>query len=220
MTDDEVKYDTLTERVFARNSGRAIEQRAEQGWELVSQTELALFRTQLDYRKPKSKHAWLLWGIPAGVVAVGLTILIVVALVSGAGDDSVEAVKPSERPTSSATARPSVESTKSTRAPAEPTVAPAEPVVSTVLDETYAAQHLSLSWEARMQYGGTVHWIMDRITTANADGTFTFKIGATVNSADGGEVNAIIEGDVGGTNEAPVILDSILYTDTGEIIEY
>ena len=31
---------------------------------------------------------------------------------------------------------------------------------------------------------------------------------------------ATIEGDVGGTSDTPVIIDSIMYTDTGEVINY
>lgn len=88
------------------------------------------------------------------------------------------------------------------------------------LSEVNAAQFLALAWEDKMTYGGTVHWIADRITTANEDGTFTFKIGATVTNEYGTEFHATIEGDVGGTNEAPVILDSILYNDAGEIVNY
>lgn len=89
-----------------------------------------------------------------------------------------------------------------------------------VLDEINAAQFLAYAWEARFTYGGTVHWIADRITTNNGDGTWTFKIGATVKNEYGTKMRATIEGDVGGTNDAPVILDSILYTDSGEIISY
>lgn len=98
----------------------------------------------------------------------------------------------------------------------EKTQAPAD----NTLDEVTAAQHLALAWEDRMTYGGTVHWIVDRITTVNEDGTFTFKIGATIENAYGNKSGATIEGDVGGTTAAPEILDSIMYTDTGEVINY
>lgn len=88
------------------------------------------------------------------------------------------------------------------------------------LDDVYAAQFLALAWEDRMIYGGTVHWIADRITTPNDDGTYTFKIGATLKNGYGTEYSGTIEGDVGGTNDAPVILDSIMYTDAGETFDY
>lgn len=95
-----------------------------------------------------------------------------------------------------------------------------EEPASPALDETTAAQHLAYAWEDLLPYGGSVHWIMDRITTENADGTYTFKIGATVINEYGTKVSGTVEGDVGGTTENPVILDSILYLNTGEIIEY
>lgn len=88
------------------------------------------------------------------------------------------------------------------------------------LDDVYAAQYLAFAWEDRMIYGGTVHWIADRITTANDDGTYTFKIGATLKNAHGTKYHGTIEGDVGGTNDAPVIIDSIMYTDAGETVDY
>ncbi|MGM7680091.1 PASTA domain-containing protein [Microbacterium sp. A94] len=96
-----------------------------------------------------------------------------------------------------------------------------EPVApSTTLGDIEAAQYLALAWEDRFVYGGTVHWIVDRITTANEDGTYTFKIGATITNAYGTEYSGTIEGDVGGTSDAPVILDSIMYTDAGEVVNY
>ncbi|MBP1325319.1 hypothetical protein JOF28_000551 [Leucobacter exalbidus] len=98
--------------------------------------------------------------------------------------------------------------------------AAAAPDTRPVLDEITAAQFLALAWEERFLYGGTVHWIVDRITTANEDGTYTFKIGATFKNEYGTKMKATIEGDVGGTTAAPVILDSILYTASGEILNY
>ena len=91
---------------------------------------------------------------------------------------------------------------------------------SNELDEVTAAQFLALSWEQRFIYGGNVHWIADRISTANDDGTWTFKIGVKLENAYGNEYGGTIEGDVGGTRDAPTIIDSILYTDTGEVIDY
>tara|TARA_R110002051_G_scaffold1853_2_gene10159 strand:- start:341 stop:1048 length:708 start_codon:yes stop_codon:yes gene_type:complete len=88
------------------------------------------------------------------------------------------------------------------------------------LDEVTAAQFLALAWEDRFIYGGDVHWIVDRISTANDDGTWTFKIGVTLENAFGNKYEGVIEGDVGGTRSAPTIIDSILYTDTGEVINY
>lgn len=95
-----------------------------------------------------------------------------------------------------------------------------EPADPAVLDEITAAQFLAYAWEDRMPYGGSVHYIVDRITTANEDGTFTFKIGATIKNEYGTKVDATIEGDVGGTADAPVILDSILYTKDGQVFDY
>lgn len=109
-----------------------------------------------------------------------------------------------------------------TEAPAEAQPVEPEPEIEqpVKLEDVYAAQYLAYAWEDRMIYGGTVHWIADRITTANDDGTYTFKIGVTLKNANGAEYHGTVEGDVGGTNDAPVIIDSILYTDAGEVIDY
>ena len=58
------------------------------------------------------------------------------------------------------------------------------------------------------------------ITTGNDDGTYTFKIGVTLKNASGTEYHGTVAGDVGGANDAPVIIDSLLHTDAGEVIDY
>lgn len=136
-----------------------------------------------------------------------------------AGDDSVW--RPANWTVDSQEPAPGTKATPGdtvTLTVSKPVVEPSQP--SNALDEVNAAQFLALAWEDRFIYGGTVHWIVDRITTTNADGTFTFKIGATVKNEYGTELAATIEGDVGGTNSSPVILDSIMYSDTGEIVNY
>ena len=88
------------------------------------------------------------------------------------------------------------------------------------LNDVAAAQHLADAWEDKFIYGGTVHWIMDTISSKNSDGTYFLKIGATVKNEYGTELEATIEGTVDGTAENPEILDSILYTATGEVVDY
>ena len=113
------------------------------------------------------------------------------------------AVAPSEQPSEEPTPEPEPEESE-----------PAK------LDEIRAAQYLASAWEDKFLYGGTVHWIADRITSENSDGTYVFKIGATVKNEYGTEFEATIEGTVGGTAENPEILDSILYAATGEVVDY
>lgn len=158
--------------------------------------------TEQPTAKPWFKRWWV-WAIVALVIVSG-------AVNAATGDDEQSKAEPT---TSAPVETPTVEPAPEPE-PEEP--AEAEPA----LDEIKAAQHLALAWEDRMTYGGTVHWIADRITTANEDGTYTFKIGATIENAYGNKSGGTIEGDVGGTTDTPEILDSILYTDTGEIINY
>ena len=88
------------------------------------------------------------------------------------------------------------------------------------LDETTAAQFRAAQWEVRFTYGGKVQWIMDRSTTRHPDGTFTFKLSATVTNQYGTDQPATIEGDVGGTDAAPTITDSMLYTNDGQTVNF
>lgn len=74
--------------------------------------------------------------------------------------------------------------------------------------------------EAKFTYGGKVQWIMDRITTPHPEGTFTFKLSATVTNQYGTDQPATIEGDVGGTDAAPTITNSISDTDDGQIVNF
>ena len=148
-------------------------------------------------------RTWWIWAI------IGVLLVIGGAVNASSGNNGTEAAAPAE------TVEPAAEETQG------PTKEPEEPVKEApALDETFAAQYLALAWEDRMTYGGTAHWITDTITTANEDGTYTFKIGATIKDAYGNKFGATIEGDVGGTSGAPVIIDSIMYTDAGEVINY
>lgn len=88
------------------------------------------------------------------------------------------------------------------------------------LDETTAAQFLAMQWEAKFTYSGKVQWIMDRITTPHRDGTSTFKLSATVMTQYRTEQPATVEGDVGGTDAAPTITDSILYTNDEQVVNF
>lgn len=162
----------------------------------------------LNKKQPKG---FALTGLILGAVAMLSSISITLGLASQL--DTIEKQEPKPavvEPT--VPAKPKPEPT--------PTEEPAEEPTPVVLDEITAAQFLAQSWENRFPYGGDVHWILDRITTDNGDGTYTFKIGATLKNEYGTKMKATVEGDVGGTTDNPVILDSILYTSTGEIISY
>lgn len=172
--------------------------------------------------KAQSKVMAIIGGAAGAIGAITSIIVLVIVIATTpllTDPERYTAATPKPSPSIAPTPTPSATPTPTpTKKPAEPdeTEAPA----ASALDEITAAQFLALAWEDKMIYGGTVHWIVDRITTVNDDGTYTFKIGATVENAYGNKFDATIEGDVGGTSDAPVIIDSIMYTDTGEIINY
>jgi hypothetical protein len=210
MSDDEVEPKYLTKSVWTI---RGLEARTrakweKQGWEFVTQNQ-SLLRTELSFRRVKKKLPWYAWAaIGAGVVLLGVGITV------GSLTEAPTASHDAPQPPPAAVSTPD---TQATEIPvATQTAAPVAPA----LDETYAAQYLAMQWEAKFTYGGTVHWIESRITTANPDGSFTFKIDATVKNAYGTDEDATIEGDVSGTDAAPIITDSILYTDDGTVVNF
>jgi len=218
MPEEDITYESRTTTTLRGTEAITIANLEKDGWQLTSMNELPLLRTQLNFRRPKPKRPWLRYALAAAalVVLFGITQLMV-ALGSDEDTENVPAAAPTE-----VAAKPTAAPTPTFTLPPDPAptqAAPAKPAVSK-LDEITAAQFLALAWEDRMTYGGSVHWIIDRISTPNKNGTWTFKIGATFNDAYGNEQTGTIEGDVGGSTNSPKILDSILYTDSGDIIEY
>lgn len=62
-----------------------------QGWEFVSQ-EQGRVQSTLTFRKPNTKLPVWAWAVPAAVVVVGFSIIIVMNIVSGGGDVSAKPV--------------------------------------------------------------------------------------------------------------------------------
>lgn len=218
MVESDVKYETKSIRTVRGMEARTKAKWEKLGWEFISVKQLPMLRTEVTFRRVKKKLPAYVLPLAIGVPAVAVAALVVLGIAVGAGQR-----QPSE-PVAAGTSTPRATPTQTPQTPATP-VASAPAAVSTAaapqtLDETTAAQFLAYQWQGKFTYGGTVHWIDDRITTRNPDGTFTFKLGATVKNADGTEMNATIEGDVSGTNAAPVITDSILYTDDGQVINF
>ena len=195
------------------------------GWEFVSQSQIGLFRNELIFRRPKKKQPWYLWPAIGAFVVLIVGGLIFVGVLKGGVDSAgshetpdAAASTPSFTPTPRQTTTVAPQPTAvPTTVASQPTAVPTPP---RALSEINAAQFLAMGWEAKFPYGGTVHWIVDRITTANADGSYTFKIGATVKNQHGTDTDATIEGDVAGTDTAPTITDSILYTNDGQVVNY
>jgi len=213
-TRTEPSYKTSSVRTIRGMEARTRAKWEKDGWEFVSQNRIGPLRNELTFRRPKKKLPWYLWP------AIGAFVVLIVAGFIFAGVLEGDADSASSRKTPAATA-----STPSFTPKPEHTtrVAPqrtAVPIPSRALSETNAAHFLAMGWEAKFSYGGTVHWIVDRITTANADGSYTFKIGATVKNQYGTDTHATIEGDVAGTDAAPTITDSILYTNDGQEVNY
>jgi hypothetical protein len=214
MTDDgEVKYESKSVRTIRGLEARTIAKWEKEGWELTDQTQ-ALVRAEMTFRRVKPKRRLWVLAVAGGVLLIAVGSLITVGVLE-AGNATPNTHVAAETTPKVATNTPKVASTPKTTAASTPAPAPAP-----ALSEINAAQYLAMQWEAKFTYGGEVHWIMDRITTANPDGTFTFKIGATVKNAYGTDTNATIEGDVGGTNAAPTITDSILYTADGTVVNF
>lgn len=210
LPEGETEYEFKDVRAVRGFEARTIAKWEKERWELVSQTRGSPLHTNLAFRRPKPKTAWLRWAVIGGSVLVLAVAALTFSALRGGGDP-VETTPPPAAASVAPSEQPSGEPT-----PEEESVDPAPPPLSDVV----AAQYLALAWEDKFVYGGTVHWIVDRITTENDDGSYTFKIGATVRNEYGAEFEAVIEGDVGGTDDNPVILDSILYTNSGDVVSY
>ena len=213
-TDTEPAYKTNSVRTIRGMEARTRAKWEKGGWEFVSQNQIGLLRNELTFRRPKRKRPWYLWPAIGAFVVLIVASFIFVGALRGSEDSA----------SSEDTPVPATSTPSSTPTPEQTTaVAPAPTAVQTpprALSEVNAAQFLAMAWEAKFAYGGTVHWIVDRITTANADGSYTFKIGATVKNQYGTDTAATIEGDIAGTDTAPTIIDSILYTDDGQVVNY
>jgi len=212
--DDEIKYETRTVRTIRGMEARTTTKWQRLGWEFVAQNQLSILRTEITFRRVKKKLPKYVLPLAIGVPVLAITALIILGVVTGGFHE-----KNSSTSTPVAASTPTAMVARTPQATATPE-SPPTAEAARPLGEIKAAQFLALQWEAKFTYGGKVHWIADRITTAKPDGTFTFKIGATVKNQYGTDVNATIEGDVGGTDAAPTITDSILYTGDGSIVNF
>ncbi|MET4705166.1 hypothetical protein [Frigoribacterium sp. UYMn621] len=212
MADDGAQYKNMSVKTMRGLEARSRAKWEKDGWEFVSQDQVSRLRSELTFRRLKKKQPWYLWpAIAGGVLLVVGLFVIAGVLKSGEDSGSTQKAVPAavSTPASTPTSTPTATATPS------PTVTAPRP-----LDETTAAQFLAMQWEAKFTYGGKVQWVMDRITTPHPDGTFTFKLSATVTNQYGTDQQATIEGDVGGTDAAPTITDSILYTADGQIVNF
>lgn len=94
-----VKYRTETVKVVRGFEAKTIAKRAEDGWELVSETPGTL-RTALEFRKPIPKTQWLPLAIIGGVLAVLFAFIGIMAAITGdKGDqESASVTTPSAAP--------------------------------------------------------------------------------------------------------------------------
>ena len=165
-------------------------------------------------KKPWYKKIWV-WVVIAAVFFTGAIVtLLGVALAIGLALGNTEEFDSAPTPTSTPT---------STTETVE--------VLDVVGQDGAAARDAltALGFEVEFDAGDDTviiasNWTVDSQSplagSANDDGTWTFKIGVTLENAFGNKYEGVIEGDVGGTRSAPTIIDSILYTDTGEVINY
>lgn len=86
MAEGEIKYEFKTVTVLRGMEPRTIENWGEDRWELVSQVELQLMRTKLEFRRVKPKPPLLLIGVALGVLLI-LGGLIAVMSILTSGDD-------------------------------------------------------------------------------------------------------------------------------------
>lgn len=232
---EDIKYEYTSVHALRGREATTKAKLLSDGWEFVSQSQGTL-RTELSFRrvKPKTMGDHLVDAAalfrqlnPKAQLAVaGSGALILIAGVTGiavasqtGGSDSGPSAE-----SAGAEVQPSPEAVEAaSEEPAEAAVEEAEPVAveAEQLTQSGAARHLAKAWEDRFVYGGTVHYFADlRAASQNEDGTYFLKIGATVKNEYGTEMEAMIEGTVGGTDDNPVILDSILFLPTGDWISY
>lgn len=130
MAEDNVQYETHTATVVRGLEARSIKKWEGDGWELISQEELPMLRTQLKFRRVKPKPPWLaLAGLGAVIVVLAIT-LVVMNLVSDGDEEAAEAAAVS---TAAASApQVSEEASESEDVASDEAVASAEPA------DTYA----------------------------------------------------------------------------------
>ena len=85
MAEEGAEYETKTVTVVRGLEARYIKKWEEDGWELVSRSEMPMLRTQLGFRRVKPKTPWLLLSGIAAVTVAGIAILGIMSL--GAGRD-------------------------------------------------------------------------------------------------------------------------------------
>lgn len=201
MADDGAQCKNMSVKTIRGLEARSRAKWEKDGWELVSQNQASRLQSELTFRRLKKKQPEYVWPAIAGSILLAIGGLDVGGVMQGSVSTQKAVPAAVSTPAATPTSTPTASATPST------TVIAPRP-----LDETTAAQFRAAQWEVRFTYGGKVQWIMDRITTPHPDGTFTFKLSANVTNQYGTDQPATIEGDVGRTDAAPSITNSILYT--------
>lgn len=132
MTDSGVEYETQAIRAIRGMEARTVAKWEQQGWEVVSQSQVAM-QTVITIRRPKSKAPWKWYAIGGGVLAVVLSVVIVSGVISenaAEQDDAPAAVASASVAPSDASPAEEAEPTE----PAEPE--PTEPEDVALTPET------------------------------------------------------------------------------------
>src|SRR5699024_5038151 len=87
MTGNEPRYEVTEIKAIRGTESKAIANKQQEGWELVSQQQ-GRVRTTLHFRRPKPPIPWKMWAALGGAGIILASIITVGALLEGGTDSS------------------------------------------------------------------------------------------------------------------------------------
>ena len=213
MPEGAVKYESRSVRTVRGLEARTMVKWKKLGWEFVSQNQLSMLRTEMTFRRVKKKLPKYVLPLAIGVPVIAFGALIILGVATDAWH-----VHSSADPVAAAanTSKATVSSPTPTATPPttpEAAVAPA-PVPT---NQTASGLQWLWAWTTCGTYGkqqfpyGYADSVGDIYTKQIQGDTWWLKYQATVTNAYGAKRNIDVECTVGGSNDAPMVVDFISY---------
>jgi hypothetical protein len=87
MADQEIKYEARTIRALRGMEARATGKQQKLGWELVSQKQISMFRTEITFRREKKHLPKYLLALAIGVPVLAFLALVALSAIEGGGSN-------------------------------------------------------------------------------------------------------------------------------------